>query len=37
MKSNWEEVAEEFEELDLNPDLLRGVFGYGYEHPSKIQ
>jgi len=31
MQTNWEETVETFEELELNPDLLRGIFGYGYE------
>jgi len=31
MTTNWEETVESFEELELNPDLLREIFGYGYE------
>lgn len=34
MKSNWSDSIERFEELDLNPDLIRGIFGFGYEMPS---
>ena len=26
-----------FEDLDLNDDLLRGIYSYGFEKPSKIQ
>ena len=26
-----------WDELDLKSDLLRGIFGYGFEHPSPIQ
>lgn len=26
-----------FEEMDLKPDLLRGIYGYGFTKPSKIQ
>ena len=31
LKTNITETVETFEELGLNPDLLRGIFGYGYE------
>lgn len=37
METNWKIVVDSFEELKLNPDLLRGIFGYGYEQPSQIQ
>ena len=30
--SNWED-----QELDLKPKLLRGIYAYGFEQPSKIQ
>jgi translation initiation factor 4A len=26
-----------FDDLDLNPDILRGIFAYGFEKPSAIQ
>lgn len=26
-----------FEELNLNPDLLRGIYAFGFEKPSIIQ
>ena len=26
-----------WEDLDINPDILRGIYGYGYENPSPIQ
>lgn len=26
-----------WDELDLDPNILRGIFGYGFEHPSPIQ
>jgi len=32
----WAETVETFEELDLNPDLLRGIFAFGFERPSAI-
>lgn len=37
MTSNWDEVAEKFEDLGLKEDLLRGIFGCGFAHPSAIQ
>lgn len=37
VKTNWTEQVDNFEELNLAPDLLRGIFGYGYEQPSQIQ
>lgn len=37
MESNWHEVAETFDDLDLKKDLLRGIYGYGFEKPSQIQ
>jgi len=27
----------DWDELDLNPQLLRGIFAYGFEKPSPIQ
>jgi translation initiation factor 4A len=35
--SNWTETVEEFSELGLKKDLLRGIYGYGFEKPSSIQ
>lgn len=37
MESNWDETIESFDELNLNRDLLRGVYAYGFEKPSPIQ
>lgn len=36
-ESNWTEKVDKFEDLNLNKDLLRGIFGYGFEKPSLIQ
>ena len=36
-ETNWTESVQEFEDLNLKKDLLRGIFGYGFVHPSKIQ
>jgi len=37
LDSNWEESVQKFEELNLNKDLLRGIYGYGFVKPSVIQ
>ena len=37
MESNWDETVETFDELNLKKDLLRGIYGYGFEKPSHIQ
>lgn len=30
IQSNWDEVYDNFDNMGLSPDLLRGVFAYGY-------
>lgn len=37
IKTNWEETVESFDQLNLKPDLLRGIYGYGFVKPSIIQ
>ncbi len=37
IESNFDESVETFDELNLKPDLLRGIYGYGFEKPSIIQ
>ena len=37
LQSNWDESVEKFEDLNLKKDLLRGIFGMGFVHPSVIQ
>ncbi|KAF9295721.1 translation initiation factor eIF4A [Mortierella antarctica] len=37
MPSNWDEVVDNFDNMNLNSDLLRGVYAYGFERPSAIQ
>lgn len=37
MQSNWNEVVESFADLNLKSDLLRGIYGYGFDKPSTIQ
>jgi len=31
------EEIDNFEEMGLRDNILRGIYGYGFEHPSKIQ
>merc|ERR1719436_333812 len=35
--STWTEVATSFDDMDLNENLLRGIYAYGFEKPSAIQ
>jgi len=35
--TNWEEVVESFDDMELNDELLRGIYAYGFEKPSYIQ
>jgi translation initiation factor 4A len=37
IQSNWDAVATTFDEMNLKEELLRGVYGYGFEKPSAIQ
>ncbi|CAH8567003.1 unnamed protein product [Dicrocoelium dendriticum] len=37
LTTNYDEVVDSFEKLNLKNDLLRGIYGYGYEKPSAIQ
>jgi len=37
VESNWTEVTETFDAMDLREDLLRGIYAYGFEKPSAIQ
>ena len=34
---NWTEVHSSFEEMDLDDNILRGVYSFGFERPSGIQ
>ena len=36
-ETNWNEEAQEFEQMNLKKDLVRGIFGRGFVRPSKIQ
>lgn len=37
IQTNWTESVQSFAQLNLKEDLLRGIFGYGFEKPSIIQ
>uniref|UniRef100_A0A6C0IFU8 RNA helicase n=1 Tax=viral metagenome TaxID=1070528 RepID=A0A6C0IFU8_9ZZZZ len=37
LDKNAESEISSFEELDLSEELLRGIYGYGFEKPSPIQ
>ncbi|KAF8922190.1 P-loop containing nucleoside triphosphate hydrolase protein [Mucidula mucida] len=36
-QSNWDQVVDSFDEMNLKPELLRGIYAYGFERPSAIQ
>ncbi|CAD5317033.1 unnamed protein product [Arabidopsis thaliana] len=35
--TNSDEVCDSFDAMELQPDLLRGIYAYGFEKPSAIQ
>merc|ERR1719403_702653 len=37
IESNWDEVCENFDDMNLKEELLRGIYAYGFEKPSAIQ
>ncbi|XP_008547801.1 eukaryotic initiation factor 4A-I [Microplitis demolitor] len=37
IESNWEQVVESFDDMNLKEELLRGIYAYGFEKPSAIQ
>ncbi|KAJ9576938.1 hypothetical protein L9F63_006464 [Diploptera punctata] len=37
IESTWEEVVENFDDMNLKEELLRGIYAYGFEKPSAIQ
>ncbi|KDN45754.1 putative TIF2-translation initiation factor eIF4A [Tilletiaria anomala UBC 951] len=37
IESNWDQVIDNFDNMELKPELLRGVYAYGFEKPSAIQ
>ncbi|XP_015753402.1 PREDICTED: eukaryotic initiation factor 4A-6-like [Acropora digitifera] len=37
IESNWDEVVDSFDNMNLKESLLRGIYAYGFEKPSAIQ
>lgn len=37
IESNYDEVTDSFDAMNLKSELLRGVYAYGFERPSAIQ
>jgi len=37
IESNWDEIVESFDDMNLAEELLRGIYAYGFEKPSAIQ
>ncbi|KAJ4125115.1 translation initiation factor eIF4A [Fusarium falciforme] len=37
IQTNYDKVVYKFDDMELDENLLRGVFGYGFEEPSAIQ
>ncbi|PVU98248.1 hypothetical protein BB560_005698, partial [Smittium megazygosporum] len=37
IESNWDEIVESFDAMNLKEGLLRSIFAYGFEKPSTIQ
>ncbi|KAI1321753.1 translation initiation factor eIF4A [Mortierella claussenii] len=37
IESNWDEVVDNFDNMNLSSELLRGIYAYGFERPSTIQ
>lgn len=35
--TNYDKVVYDFDHMNLDPALLRGIYGYGFEEPSAIQ
>ena len=36
-ETNWNESVEKFDDLGLKEEILRGIYGYGFDEPSSIQ
>lgn len=37
IESTWEQVVDNFDDMNLKEELLRGIYAYGFEKPSAIQ
>lgn len=36
-ETNWNQISELFDDMNLRDELLRGIYAYGFEKPSAIQ
>ncbi|KAG0307095.1 translation initiation factor eIF4A [Dissophora globulifera] len=36
-ESNWDEIVDSFDKMNLKPELLRGISAHGFERPTNIQ
>jgi len=37
IQTNWDQVIDNFDDMNLREKLLRGIYAYGFEKPSAIQ
>lgn len=37
LKPNWDESVDRFDDMGLKEEVLRGIYGYGFNKPSPIQ
>uniref|UniRef100_A0A3B3BB56 ATP-dependent RNA helicase n=1 Tax=Oryzias melastigma TaxID=30732 RepID=A0A3B3BB56_ORYME len=37
IESNWNQIVDSFDDMNLREALLRGIYAYGFEKPSAIQ
>jgi translation initiation factor 4A len=37
IETNWDEVIDSFDDMELDENILRGIYSYGFERPSAIQ
>jgi translation initiation factor 4A len=37
LQPNWEESVDKFDDMGLKEEVLRGIYGYGFNKPSPIQ
>jgi len=36
LEANWEESVDRFDDMGLKEEVLRGIYGYGFNKPSPI-
>ena len=37
LKPNWDESVDKFDDMGLKEEVLRGIYGYGFNKPTPIQ